>query len=86
MKIERDVLACATALLQSARDAERHHGWEAGDLLRTTLRLLIVAGVDEHGWSAEELSEDVHDLVEAVEVRNAGAASGFFDGRGATAH
>ncbi len=86
MKIDQDVLASATSLLQSARDAERQNRWEAGDLLRTTLRLLVVAGADEHGWTAEELTEEIRDLVEAVELRNAGALSGVFDCHGMTAH
>ncbi|MFD1626823.1 hypothetical protein [Azospirillum griseum] len=86
MKIEQDVLACATSLLQSARDAERQNGWETGDLLRTTLRLLVVAGADGHGWRAEELTEEIRDLVEAVELRNASAVSGAFDCHGMTAH
>jgi hypothetical protein len=66
MKVDPEVLNCATGLLHMAREAERSNGWEAGDLLRTTLRLLVVAGADGHGWDADDLSEEVRDLVEAV--------------------
>ncbi|PWC78390.1 hypothetical protein [Azospirillum sp. TSH64] len=68
MKVDPEVLNCATGLLHMAREAERSNGWEAGDLLRTTLRLLVVAGADGHGWSATDLSEEVRDLVEAVRM------------------
>lgn len=66
MKVDTEVLTFATGLLHMAREAERSNGWEAGDLLRTTLRLLVVAGADGHGWNANDLSEEVRDLVEAV--------------------
>lgn len=85
MKIEQDVLAFATSLLQTTRDAEARNGWESGDLLRTTLRLLVVAGADSHGWTADELADEVRDLVEAVDLRNASAVSGVFDCHGMTA-
>jgi len=68
MKVDPEVLNCATGLLHMAREAERSNGWEAGDLLRTTLRLLVVAGADGHGWNANDLSEEVRDLVEAVRM------------------
>lgn len=84
MNVERDVLVCATSLLQSAREAERAGGWEAGELLRTALRLLVVAGADSHGWTADDLAGEVRDLVAAVELRNASALSGVFDGHGMT--
>lgn len=68
MKVDTDVLTFATGLLHMAREAERSNGWEAGDLLRTTLRLLVVAGADGHGWNANDLSDEVRDLVEAVRM------------------
>ena len=64
MKVDPEVLNCATGQLHMAREAERSNVWEAGDLLRTTLRLLVVAGADGHGWNADDLSEEVRDLVE----------------------
>ncbi|MFP5517805.1 MAG: hypothetical protein ACLGJC_32605 [Alphaproteobacteria bacterium] len=70
MKVDPEVLNCATGLLHMAREAERSNGWEAGDLLRTTLRLLVVAGADGHGWSADDLTEEVRDLVQAVMMTN----------------
>lgn len=85
MNVEQDILSFATALLQTARDAERANGWEPGDLLRTSLRLLVVAGIDGHDWSPEELAEEVRDLAEAVHLRNATALSGAFDCHGMTA-
>ncbi|CAO3434353.1 hypothetical protein [Azospirillum doebereinerae] len=84
MNVERDVLAFATSLLQSMRETEQTQGWASGDLLRTTLRLLVVAGADAHGWDADELAEEVRELIEAVEHRNAAARSGLFDGPGMT--
>lgn len=80
MKVDPEVLICATGLLHMAREAERSNGWEAGDLLRTTLRLLVVAGADGHGWDADDLSEEVRDLVEAVRTTNGdeGAFGGAF--------
>ncbi len=84
MQVEQNVLAFATSLLQIAREAEQKNGWESGDLLRTTLRLLVVAGVDGHGWSTDELTEDVRDLAEAIHIRNIGAFSGAFDCHGMT--
>ncbi|MBP2231482.1 hypothetical protein [Azospirillum agricola] len=87
MNVEPDVLAFATSLLQVASDAERANGWEPGDLLRTTLRLLAVAGADRHDWAADELADEVRDLVEALQLRNAHALSGAFDCHGmAAAH
>lgn len=85
MNVEQDILSFATSLLQAARDAERTNGWEPGDLLRTSLRLLVVAGIDSHDWSPEELADEVRELAEAVHLRNAMALSGAFDCHGMTA-
>ncbi|MGF7177364.1 hypothetical protein [Azospirillum doebereinerae] len=84
MNVERDVLAFATSLLQTMRETERAQGWESGELLRTTLRLLVVAGADAHGWDADELTDEVRDLIEAVGRRDAGARAGLFDGHAMT--
>lgn len=77
MKVDPEVLNCATGLLQMVREAERANGWEAGALLRTTLHLLVVAGADGHGWSADDLSEEVRDLVEAVRMTKGSEATAF---------
>jgi len=82
MNVERDVLAIATSLLQSVRETERMNGWESGELLRTTLRLLVVAGADTHGWDADELTEEVRELIEALGRRDNGPRAGLFDGPG----
>ncbi|CAO3436408.1 hypothetical protein [Azospirillum endophyticum] len=86
MKVDPEVLNCATGLLHMAREAERSNGWEAGDLLRTTLRLLVVAGADGHGWNADDLSEEVRDLVEAVRMTNGDEGVLGMAGGGAALH
>ncbi|MBP2298928.1 hypothetical protein [Azospirillum picis] len=74
MKVDPEVLDCATSLLRMARQTEREHGWNDGDLLRTTLRLLVVAGADDHGWSADALTAEVRDLVDAVRTNGEGGS------------
>ncbi|WP_372399124.1 hypothetical protein ABMY26_29775 [Azospirillum sp. HJ39] len=77
MKVDPEVLNCATGLLQMVREAERANGWEAGMLMRTTLHLLVVAGADGHGWNADDLTGEVRDLVEAVRRTNTGEPAAF---------
>lgn len=85
MKIDPEVLNCATGLLQMVREAERANGWEAGVLMRTTLHLLVVAGADGHGWNADDLTEEVRDLVEAVRMTKADKTVRF-RGEGVAVH
>ncbi|WP_042689228.1 hypothetical protein [Azospirillum sp. B506] len=86
MKVDPEVLTCATGLLQMVREAERANGWQAGDLMRTTLRLLVVAGADGHGWNADDLTDEVRDLVEAVRKTNGGETTASAGTRPAALH